>query len=594
MKQATIDDKLNTISRMKERGVFNNYIEYMVFPYYKNLVPNTRIDFAFPLTVLVGKNGSGKSSTLHALYGAPYWHSCAEFWFSTEVDPIVETGGRGKNRFFYGYKENKNSEIKEVMKTRMRRGSKTKVEDPDYWETSKPIKKDGMTAIKRNDPVKRDVIYIDFRAEVSAFDKIFHFSKGNLNEKKELLRKRSKYLNRLFNGESMRFPGQPDEKMGQVTELDDESRGIIGNILGKEYVSIKVAEHALFKNQGTSIYVKTRVSSRYSEANAGSGEVAVIQLVKKIQDAAEYSLVLLDEPEVSIHPGAQVKLKEYLLDTIIRKKLQIVISTHSPILIKDMPKEAIKLYVTNIEGEFEVKGNIDYQEAFFDLEECVSEKKIIFSEDFAAKSIIDNMLIRMDKKQYFDVEYNPGGEKTLITKYLPSFTMHELFRDKVFLILDGDMKTEYVFKEEALTVVQQKNKDYLKDCVKQAYGTEIEAYADGGNGGSRDDQKCDAYMRYLRYYDRNVYYLPDGLIPEVILLESQYAKKEYPDIFKSYNEVNNTNAKEIICNISKEDYGNEEHIDDIISKLAYKWSIEEGKRQEYFMNMLNEIFQKNV
>lgn len=42
MKQVTIDDKLNTISRMKERGVFNNYIEYMVFPYYKNLVPNTR------------------------------------------------------------------------------------------------------------------------------------------------------------------------------------------------------------------------------------------------------------------------------------------------------------------------------------------------------------------------------------------------------------------------------------------------------------------------------------------------------------------------------------------------------------------------
>ncbi len=116
------------------------------------------------------------------------------------------------------------------MKTRMRRGSKTKVEDPDYWETSKPIKKDGMTALKRNDPVKRDVIYIDFRAEVSAFDKIFHFSKGNLNEKKELLRKRSKYLNRLFNGESMRFPGQPDEKMGKVTELDDESRAIIGNI----------------------------------------------------------------------------------------------------------------------------------------------------------------------------------------------------------------------------------------------------------------------------------------------------------------------------------------------------------------------------
>ena len=47
----------------------------------------------------------------------------------------------------------------------MRRGSKTKEEDPDYWETSKPIKKDGMTAQSRNDPVKKNVVYLDFRAE---------------------------------------------------------------------------------------------------------------------------------------------------------------------------------------------------------------------------------------------------------------------------------------------------------------------------------------------------------------------------------------------------------------------------------------------
>lgn len=110
-----------------------------------------------------------------------------------------------------------------------------------------------MTAQTRNDPVKKNVVYLDFRAEVSAFDKIFHFAKGDISGKKELLRKRSKYLNRLFNGEAMRFPGVPDEKVGSVKELDDKIKQKISSILGKEYVSIKVAEHSLFKNPGTSI-----------------------------------------------------------------------------------------------------------------------------------------------------------------------------------------------------------------------------------------------------------------------------------------------------------------------------------------------------
>ena len=29
----------------------------------------------------------------------PYWNQCADFWFSTEVDPIEETGGEGKIDF---------------------------------------------------------------------------------------------------------------------------------------------------------------------------------------------------------------------------------------------------------------------------------------------------------------------------------------------------------------------------------------------------------------------------------------------------------------------------------------------------------------
>ena len=200
MDKQKIQDIILAIQRMKENNCFNNYIEYIQFPFYKNLIKGCRINFDFPMTILIGKNGGGKSSTLHALYGAPKGYTCSDFWFSTDVDPI---GEGGRNRYFYGYRENGNSDIKEVMKTRMKRDSKTKKADPDYWETQRPSIKDGMMPSNRNSPVDKKVIYLDFRAEVSAFDKVFHFSKQDLDARKEELRKKSKYLKRLFRSQKL-------------------------------------------------------------------------------------------------------------------------------------------------------------------------------------------------------------------------------------------------------------------------------------------------------------------------------------------------------------------------------------------------------
>ena len=41
-------------------GVFPNWITHIRFPYFKNIQPNTRIDFSCPITALVGPNGTGK------------------------------------------------------------------------------------------------------------------------------------------------------------------------------------------------------------------------------------------------------------------------------------------------------------------------------------------------------------------------------------------------------------------------------------------------------------------------------------------------------------------------------------------------------
>ena len=114
----------------------------------------------------------------------------------------------------------------------------------------------------------------------------------------------------------MRFKGTQDNKVGNLEILSENTVKRIGKILNKEYTDIRVAEHKLYRNMGTSVYMKNKYEMGYSEANAGSGEIAVVQLVRRIEKAKDYSLVLLDEPEVSLHPGAQENLKEYLLEAI--------------------------------------------------------------------------------------------------------------------------------------------------------------------------------------------------------------------------------------------------------------------------------------
>lgn len=591
MEEDKIRKEILNIQKMKENGCFKNYIEYIQFPFYKNLVENSRINFEFPMTVLIGKNGGGKSSTLHALFGAPQGYTCGDFWFSTEVDPIAESGD--KNRYFYGYREEGNSEIKEVMKTRMRRkASEVRKEDPDYWETSRPIKKDGMIPGKRNTPVNKDVVYLDFRAEVSAFDKIFHFSKEDLDKRKELLRKRSVYLKRLFNGESMRFPGISDEKMGNVEKLSPNIVKIIGTILNKEYADIRVAEHRLFKNFGTSVYMKNKYATGYSEANAGSGEIAVVQLVRRIENASEHALVLLDEPEVSLHPGAQENLKLYLLDSIKRKKLQVIISSHSPTLIEGLPNSAIKLFKTNENGKFYIEEDVNYQEAFYNIEDKIGDKKIIYCEDYAAQMLIEKTLTYMKKEKFFEVVYFHGGEKTLINHYMTPITLNKTLAKKIFMILDGDMDTNYVFDEKSLTKTQLEDPKYLAECVKMAFGMDLDVYPDGGKGGKRNDQQCEEYLEYLRYYSTNVFYLPDKKIPEEILLESQVVRERFGEILGEYDYIDYKNAKDIIRAISISENGDEQSINYTIKNLANKWSLEDSEIRDKLVKNLQSIFEK--
>lgn len=151
------------------------YIEYIRFPYYKNLDENLQINFDFPLTAIVGQNGTNKSALLRAIFGCPNGYNVGNFWFSTKIDPISEDENRP--RFIYSYYQQDAERKVEVIKQRIQYKDRTTGEiKPDYWEPSRPAKKDGMQKmpdikngmagrkITRWKLMEKNVILMDFRS----------------------------------------------------------------------------------------------------------------------------------------------------------------------------------------------------------------------------------------------------------------------------------------------------------------------------------------------------------------------------------------------------------------------------------------------
>jgi predicted ATPase len=509
-----------TLARMLDAGKFEPYVQYVRFPRYKNLAPNTKIEFGHPITAIIGPNGVNKTSVLRALYGVPEGMSTGNYWFSTATDAIP--GDRAT--CIHGRKQGK--EVVEVLKQRSS-AEKTL----DYWEPSRPVKAYGMSDMPelregqtiegrsntRWDAIKKDVLYLEASDRISAFDRCFHYG-GAGSEKplrKALIKRRAPVLQNIIDNKFKNFIFHRINRVSHNELLKKPAVDAISKILGRKYESIRWVEHNLYQSRAATVVIKSiGLANPYTEAFAGSGEFAVTQIVKAVLSAKDRTLILLDEPETFLHPFAQSQLMDFLAEQAKSKLHQVVITTHAPAIIRALPSKAIKVLIQSQTGEIEVVAQeAEPDTAFFHIGEPLTGKTTVYVEDDLAKWLVLRALGKDEAvRAKFSVEPLAGG-KSALWVFASQFATVD--RTDVRFIFDGDAKPIEWPCKSSQAISKQELKSYVSALLR---GQDLKFYVNGGSSGGDESQLELLQRKFIDWVRKYVSFLP-CTTPEEFILE---------------------------------------------------------------------------
>lgn len=93
----------------------------------------------------------------------------------------------------------------------------------------------------------------------------------------------------------------------------------------------------------------------------GTGLRKMVTLMAELltsSNTARHRILLLDEPENSLHPDAQHLLREFLFDLTSSKNTQVIYATHSPSMINPMRPEQVRLLHRNVLEGIPTSSNI--------------------------------------------------------------------------------------------------------------------------------------------------------------------------------------------------------------------------------------------
>ena len=243
---------------------------------------------------------------------------------------------------------------------------------------------------------------------------------------------------------------------GSITEYYNEAIGV------NDFEVIVSSDVNISK--GTTYYTKILDKSTNIESdilNCGTGYQSMIILsileayVKLAQKRTEYILII-EEPEVYLHPSLQRKMIDTLL--MISLNNQVVFSSHSPITVGKMERHQIKL-VKRESGEaklFDITVSEVIEELGIRADDILVNKGIVFVEGKDDKAVIECILNKIHPGASDEINILVTGN----CENLKFFANAELLINNKF-----DVPFLIIRDSDGMSVEERKN-GLLNDIIK--------------------------------------------------------------------------------------------------------------------------------
>lgn len=173
--------------------------------------------------------------------------------------------------------------------------------------------------------------------------------------------------------------------------LSEEFRGHLSHILGRKYQNARFAAPDVSEKR--TVGLLQREFGEISQFHQGAGEDTSLDLMRALQEVPKNSLVIIDEVEASLHPRAQRRLINFLLQLSRLRRIQIIVSTHSPYVLEELPPEARVLLLPTTEGPSVLYG-ASPEFALTKLDEIVHPEAFLYVEDRSGEVWLREIIAR--------------------------------------------------------------------------------------------------------------------------------------------------------------------------------------------------------